>query len=144
MRSLWHVLADLSNTRKRCQRMYTLLKNMYLKKNLLRPRLFLPLGLKSRVTRTGRKLHPWGGKKLRVKCTTALPGCAGCSGAVAGLAKGRLPQCFPARGACEHLWLSHCWAKTLPSDAAGLNHFVSLCSIEVILPVTSLGSTNLL
>ena len=39
--------------------------------------------------------------------------------------------------------VSHCWAKTLSSDGAGLNRFVSLCSIEVILPVTSLSSTNL-
>jgi len=93
--SLWHVLADLYNAKERCQSMYTLLKNTYLKKSP-RPGLLLPPGLKSSVTRAGRKLHPWGGKKLRVKCTAALPGCASCSRAVAGVAEGRLPQGFLA------------------------------------------------
>lgn len=32
----------------------------------------------------------------------------------------------------------------MPSDAAGLNHFVSLYSTDVILPATSPGSANML
>lgn len=71
-----------------------------------------------------------------------------CSLAAAGLLqdlpRGDFHSVFQHMRRMRAFMVSHCWAETLPSDAAGLNHFVSLCSIEVILPVTSLGSANLL
>lgn len=113
--------------------------------NHVTPRL-LPSGLKSTVTRAGRKLHLWGGKMI-VKCTTAL-GCAnlqcGPRGAAERLSEGSLPWCFQHVRSMWAVMVSHCWAKTVPSDAAGLNHFVSLYSTDVILPATSPGSANML
>lgn len=59
---------------------------------------------KTQRHQVGRKLHPWGGKRLRVKCTTALWGCAGHSGAAAGVAEGSLPRPFADKEHCEHFW----------------------------------------